>query len=66
MKSHPQVLRFSVEERLEPHALWLEGEGLSKNGISRVVSKLPQVNTKWSTKPFRSVEVVLAGLFVTR
>ena len=43
-KSHPPVLRFDVKERLEPHALWLEQEGLTKDGISKIVSKLPQVN----------------------
>ena len=42
-KSHPPVLRYDVEERLEPHALWLEEEGLAKDGINKVVLKIPQV-----------------------
>lgn len=42
LKSHPGILRYEVETRLEPHAVWLEEEGLTKAGIGKILSKLPQ------------------------
>ncbi|CAM9147774.1 unnamed protein product, partial [Hapterophycus canaliculatus] len=46
LKSHPGVLRYEVETRLEPHAMWLEEEGLTKAGIGKIISKLPQARLK--------------------
>lgn len=46
IKSHPGILRYDVEARLEPHAEWLEGEGLTtRASIGKVISKLPQVRS---------------------
>lgn len=45
LKSHPKVLRYDVEEQLEPHAVWLEEIGLSKEGIAKVIAKVPQVRS---------------------
>lgn len=46
LKSHPGILRYDVESRLEPHAVWLEEEGLTKAGVAKVLSKLPQVSAE--------------------
>lgn len=46
IKSHPGILLYDVKSRLEPHAQWLEEEGLTtRSGIAKVLSKLPQVNS---------------------
>lgn len=44
IKSHPCMLNYNVEARLEPHAEWLEREGLTTRAkLGKVIAKAPQV-----------------------
>lgn len=57
LKSHPGILRYEVKTRLEPHAVWLEEEGLTKAGIGKILSRLPQARLE-KLSPVRSSGVV--------
>ena len=57
IKSHPGILRYDVKTRLEPHAEWLEGEGLTtRASIGKVLYKLPQVKNSIVATPARAVD----------
>eukprot|EP00752_Nemacystus_decipiens_P014924 g13285.t2 len=43
-KSHPRILDYDVEAKLEPHAEWLEREGLTtRASIAKVICDHPQI-----------------------
>ena len=46
IKSRPSILDYDVRAKLEPHAEWLEREGLTaRASIGKVICKYPQVKS---------------------